>query len=248
MTTTTYLVTGANRGIGFEIVKKLAENDKNLVFATSRSLKNADALKALGKDNVKILELDVLASLDEIKKLLKGLGDHAVDVVIQNAGAFFSAGADSLSTTVDSYQQNLDVNTFGSIKLYQAVYPYWSKESGATKKFVFISSLLGSLGGFLPVLSYGYGMSKTAVNYFVKQISTEHSRSGLDAIKNSVTIAIHPGLVSTDMGTPFIDAYGMADASVTPPVSAKGVIDVVEALKALDNGTFRNFDGEVNPW
>lgn len=246
-TNTTYLVTGANRGIGFALAKKLSEDKNNFVFVTARDAVKADALKELG-DNVKVMQLDVLASLETIKNVLQAIGDRSIDVVIHNAGILIPGGESAALTDIANWTGHLDVNTLGPIKLYQAVFPYWSKPSAAVKKFVFISSAAGSMGDGIPFPSYGYGLSKAALNYFSTEIAREHAThySSSEAIRNSITIVVHPGAVATDMTVEILEKYKFP--ALTPAECAESILTVVRNLKSTDNGTFKDYDGAEHPW
>lgn len=107
--TTTYFITGANRGIGYELAKKISENKDNVVVATTRSWARAEQLKELKRSNLEIIQLDVTHSVDQLKAALgklKILQENGVDVFIQNAGIYLEAGASTathqLSTTLTS--------------------------------------------------------------------------------------------------------------------------------------------------
>lgn len=248
MTTTTYLVTGANRGIGFALAKKISEDKNNLVYATARDLSKTDDLKALARDNVKVFQLDIEDSLEDITKLLSFIGDGAVDVVIQSAGIFTYGAENSVSTSIDHYQRHFDVNTLGPIKLYQAIFPIWSRDTNSAKKFVFISSAAASSGDPIPVSMYGYSLAKAALNRFVKEISSEHTSlyGSNEAVANSVTIAIHPGTVATDMGAPVIEKFQVP--FITPDECGASIMELVQSLKPEDNGTFKDYNGTEHAW
>lgn len=240
----TYLVTGANRGIGFQIAKKWSLDPQNLVVATTRSFERAKSLQDLRRPNLEIILLDVSGSLETIERALRksqflALG---VDVVVQNAGVLAGASGLTSQVPIDNFSYHFEQNTLSSIKLYQAVYPYWKKSTGKVKKFVFISSHAGSMGGFV-VPTFGYGMSKAAVNFFAKHISWEHAHSDDPVLRNSITVAIHPGVVYTDMGKEGIERLGLSDLAITPQQSGNAVVEVVDQLEPSDNGRFINYDG-----
>lgn len=246
--TTTYLITGANRGIGFTTTKKLAEDDNNLVIATARDVKAATALRDLNRSNIKIIELDVSASLSTIKEkltVLDKIAPDGVDVVLQNAGIYREFEGPSASISLDTFTDHFDVNTLGPIKLYQAVFPYWTKaHDGVTKKFAFVSSGAGSfaLQAKNPFLTYGYGLSKAALNFFVAEIAREN------ADNSRVVVSIHPGLVSTDMGSVAIDKLSLQDWSITPQESGDAIAKLLAELTPEKNGQFFNYDGTNLEW
>lgn len=93
------MITGANRGIGFSLAKELSEDMNNVIYATARDSLKAEALRSLG-DNVKAIQLDVASPLETIKSQLLVLGDATIDVVFQNAGAYFDGGESSALTII----------------------------------------------------------------------------------------------------------------------------------------------------
>lgn len=244
--TTSYIVAGANRGIGFELVKKLSENADNVVVATSRSLDRADQLKELNRSNVEIIQLDVTDSVDQLKNALsklKFLAKYGVDVFVQNAGIGISGSHSTFNEPIESYTYFFEGNALSSIKFYQAIYPYWIKEvTGKAKKGIYISSLAGSIGG-LRIGTFGYGLSKAALNFHAKHTSFEHAHSENPVLKNSITVAVHPGVVLTDMGKPVIDDLGLTDLAITPEESGELLAVLIDGLKPEDNGEFYNYDG-----
>lgn len=244
--TVTYIITGANRGIGFELAKKLSETKDNVVVATTRSLDRADQLKKLNRDNVEIIQLDVSDLLDKVKESLnklKVLAENGVDVFIQNAGIFVEGTGSSSTEPIENYSKQLEVNTLSSIKFYQAIYPYWTKEhTGATKKAVYISTILGSIGA-LTLPSFGYGLSKAALNFHTKHTAFEHTNSENPLLKSSISVSLHPGVVTTDMGTAGVEKYQLQDIAITPSQSAESLVKVIEGLTPDDNGGFLSYDG-----
>jgi len=258
--TTTYFITGANRGIGFELTKKISENKDNVVVATTRSFDRAGQLKDLKRDNIEIIQLDVTDSLDELKdslSKLKVLQENGVDVFIQNAGIYLDAGEGTATTPIEHFTDMFNGNTLSSIKVYQAIYPYWIREhKGVTKKAVYISSLLGSMGGFI-LPSFGYGLSKAALNFHAKHTAFEHSNSENPVLKESITVSLHPGLVTTDMGSAGAEKLRQNESFagldldkiiISPPQSASDLVKIIDGLKLEDTGSFFNHDGSKLPF
>lgn len=247
---TTYFISGANRGIGLQLTKQFSADKENLVIATTRSLKNSKKLKELNRDNVQVIELDISAPLETIKEqllVLNKIAPNGVDVVIQNAGILPEKNGDFSSINIDQFQKAFDVNTLGPIKTYQAIFPYWSKSGPATKIAVYVSSAVGLINNYIGFSGYGYGISKAGLNYFVKDTAFFHSKSENEALRSSISVAIHPGLVSTDMGNKLI-AKNPAASSITPEQSGEYIAKLVAGLTAKDNGTFKNYDGTTVLW
>lgn len=246
----TVFITGANRGIGFHMAKLFAQDPANTVIATTRKIENAGELQKLGK-NVHVITLDTTAPLEEIEKSVSAITKftQSLDVVIQNAGTVVEGistdpKVNHLTRTVKGYEENLQINTLGSIKVYQAVFPYWQKETGHQKKFIYISSAAGLINNFGSFSCYGYGLSKAALNYFVKETSVAHTQSEIDTIKHSVSVAVHPGLVLTDlteeMITELVEKVNfLRDLYLTVEESTEGIKKLIDGLTEKDTGTFQ---------
>ncbi|KAK6462839.1 hypothetical protein DFJ63DRAFT_287121 [Scheffersomyces coipomensis] len=246
----TYFITGANRGIGFEITKYLvASNPENKIIATVRDISKATALKELSK-NVIVFSLDLgnQQSIDAIPSELEKIKVDAIDVFVSNA-----AIADSYLTVLDcpkkTWLEHYEINVLAPILIFQKVYKALTKST--TKKVVFISSGAGSLTGYVPTPVSAYGQSKAALNFSVIELSAELKPEGF------TVAAISPGIVSTDMGS-----YGftkisansphlveaLSGLSLTPEQSGTAVGKVIETLSEEDNGKFLNFDHTETPY
>lgn len=250
---TTVFITGANRGIGFELTKQYSEDPANLVIATTRSLDNAGQLKALNRENVKVVRVDQNEPLDKVKRDLQILDKFApsgVDVVIQNAGSNDlpeEPDTSPATANIDFYSLNFEHNTVGSIRIYQAIYPYWIKKTAQEKKFVFVSSGLGWINNYYGVQAYGYGVSKAALNYFSKEAAFTHAQSEDETVRNSVTIAVHPGVVATELAKSWIKK-NKYEGALSPEHCGELLKGVFDGLKSEDNGTFKSYTGEQVSW
>lgn len=137
--TITYFLTGANRGIGFELAKQLSADSNNVVIATTRSFANATDLQDLNRSNLHVIEYDITAPLEQMKKaLVDSLEKYApdgIDVIIQNAGMSKNSKKCVIETTEEELKDHYLVNTIGPIKVYQSTFPYWSQnQPGNCKK------------------------------------------------------------------------------------------------------------------
>ncbi|CAH2355049.1 uncharacterized oxidoreductase [[Candida] railenensis] len=248
--TKVYFISGANRGIGFNIAKILAQRPDVKVITTARNVEAAKELAELkaSTGKVEILQLDVSSeeSIDALDAQLKKVAEDGVDVFISNAGI-----SDSYSTVLEAprkvWTHHYTTNALGPILLFQVLYPYLLKKK--TRQISFISTGAASIGAYIPFSSSAYGQSKAALNYSVKEISSE-----LDAEEFTV-IALSPGMVTTDMGQ---DAFkriadpvvlqSLKDMSITPEVSATSQIEVYDKLTRESNGKFLSFDGTELVW
>jgi NAD(P)-dependent dehydrogenase (short-subunit alcohol dehydrogenase family) len=229
--TRTVLITGANRGIGFEFAKEYHAAGWR-VIGTARDPEAAKELRALG-DDVRIVSLDVTdgASVAAMAKTLEG---QPIDLLINNAGVGVGLqggpGLDDLK--IDEFERVLRVNTIGPVRVTQALLP--NLRQGKRKTIVGISSLLGSItsnsqGGF-----YGYRESKAALQMFMRSVAAELKPEGFTCI------ALIPGWVRTEMGGP--------DATLTPEESVTGMRRVLDRLTPEDTGKFLGYDGKRVPW
>jgi len=181
----TVLITGANRGLGYEFARQYAA-DGWYVIGTARKPDEAEALKLL---DVHIRQLDV-TDPDSVAALADSLGDTPIDLLINNAG-IFPRESRIENVSLDDYMRTLAVNTAGPMLVTAAVLP--NLRSGDQKKIVNITSRLGSIelsgGGF-----YGYRESKAALNMFTKTLAGELGPEGFTCL------ALHPGWASPARG------------------------------------------------
>ncbi|MDJ0571690.1 MAG: SDR family oxidoreductase [Pleurocapsa sp. MO_192.B19] len=219
----TYLVTGANRGIGLEYCRQLKERGDN-VIAVCRS--TSDELENLGIS----VETDVDITLDEsVANLVKRLDGHSIDVLINNAGIVERVSLDRLD--INSIRRQFEVNALGPLKFTQALLTNLKKGS----KIIMMTSRMGSIEDNTSGGSYGYRMSKVALSMAGKSLSQDLKSKGI-----AVAI-LHPGLVKTRM-------TGFTDSGITPEQSVKGLLARIDELNLENTGTFWHSNGEILPW
>ena len=222
----TVLVTGANRGIGLEFARQLKQRGYH-VIATARSPERATELKALA---VQVEQLDV-TDANSVSALAEKLKGNQIDMLINNAGVKGDAKATLQTLDFDQIANTYDVNTFGPMRVTQALYP--NLKLGSGKKIIHISSIMGSIenngGGY-----YDYRSSKTALNQLNKSLALELADEGF------ISVVLHPGWVKTDLGG--------ANASLTTTTSVNGLMKVIEQLSADDNAGFIDYQGNQLPW
>ena len=219
----TYLITGANRGIGLELVRQLKDRGED-VIATCRS-----ASSALNSLSVRV-EKDVdVTSIDSVIKLRENLHDTKIDVLIQNAGIAEFTSLSNLDPSSIIHQ--FEVNALSPLCFVQAMLSQLSQSA----KIALISSRMGSIEDNSSGGSYGYRMSKVALCMAGKSLSIDLKSQGI-----SVAI-LHPGLVSTRM-------TGFTSNGIQPTESAKGLIQRIDELTINNTGTFWHSNGEILPW
>jgi NAD(P)-dependent dehydrogenase (short-subunit alcohol dehydrogenase family) len=220
---TTWLVTGASRGIGVELVRQVHARGDD-VIATCRA--RTPELDAVG---CRVVEGIDVGSDGVGAALLAALGDaQAVDVVVNNAGV---AHWDTLETVdVDVAREELEVNAFGPLRVTLALLP----RLGPGAKLAFVSSKAGSIGDRPSGGNYGYRMSKAALNMLGANLAADLAARGI------LVAVLHPGFVRTEMT--------QGGGNVDPPESAAGLIRQIDALDAARSGRFVHANGDEVPW
>lgn len=161
---------------------------KTTVVATVRSVRTSttdlEAVPVAEGSKRLILHLasDSDTSAKSLVSSLPGHGINHIDTIIANAGSGTTFHTTE-ETTLAALRSDFEVNTLGPIKLFQAAHPLLKASKKA--EFVVISSVLGSITLMDEYPNLSYGVSKAAVNYFVKKVHLEHAE-----IK---TLAIQPG-------------------------------------------------------
>ncbi|MEZ5565910.1 MAG: SDR family oxidoreductase [Gammaproteobacteria bacterium] len=240
----TVLITGANRGIGLELVRQYSARDWHII-ATARNPATATALKALADQDpdISIEKLDV-TDHPGIDQLAENLKDQPIDVLLSNAAKtprYMSAMRGIKTMDYDEARHSFEVNALGPAKLIAAFMP--NVGNSAQKKIAVISSKAGSFaeGPELPMF-YEYRVSKVALNMIVYTVSFETAKKGI------TIAAISPGSVDTKpvkgelgFGTDFKQPN-----TIPPAESVAGLIKVIDNLTPAQNGLFLDYkDGRV---
>lgn len=197
----TAMITGANKGIGYEIARRLAE-DGFRVWLGCRDLARGEAaaarLRGQGLD-VRVLEIDVTsdASVKTAAEKLATETPH-LDVLVNNAGIAGGYGATPIEEPVDGIKAVYETNVFGPIRVTQAFVPLLKNSSAA--RVVMMSSELGSLTlladpatEFYPYNFLGYNTSKTALNAVTLSFAKALAPLGIKVN------AADPGYTATDL-------------------------------------------------
>ena len=189
----TFLVTGANKGIGLEIARQLAATGARVFLGARDAGRGQAAAEKLG-GNVEFLPLDVseASSIDRAAETLAAKVE-ALDGLINNAGILDDdRGTSILDTDPDLIRRTLETNTFGPLRLTQKLTPLLVKAVDGGR-VVNLSSGLGQLSDMEDQYP-AYSISKTALNAVTRQLSAALKDKGVAV--NTVC----PGWVKTDMG------------------------------------------------
>lgn len=219
----TYLVTGANRGIGYEYCRQLqAQGD--IVVAVCRAVN--DELQALG---VQVEDGIDITSDDSVADLHTRLRETKIDVLINNAGILQRVTLEHLD--FDSIREQFEVNALGALRITHALLPNFKVGS----KVVLMTSRMGSIADNTSGSSYGYRMSKVALSMAGKSLAYDLKPRGI-----AVAI-LHPGLVQTRM-------TNFTPSGITPEASVQGLLAQIDKLTLENTGSFWHSNGEVLPW
>ena len=201
------LVTGANKGIGFETARQLAKEGVTVIAAARNEAKGKAATAALQQQgfDVEFLQLDVDNAAD-IQRAYDYIDQKygRLDILINNAGVQLESngwGENTAPKIEDQVlRETLDTNFFSVVQLTNTLLPLLKKSNAG--RIVNLSSILGSLNLHANPASpiydsklFAYNTSKTALNAY-----TIHLAHALKATNIKVNAA-HPGWVKTDMGT-----------------------------------------------
>ncbi|KAK4935513.1 hypothetical protein LTR10_023424 [Elasticomyces elasticus] len=232
----TYVITGANRGLGVEFVRQLSSNSSNTVIAAVRSLQgDLDDLKKLSSQvqaKVHVLECNTgdIKSIHKFGEDVKQvLGGKQIDYLLNNAGINSTPDQTSLDITAESLREHIDVNVAGPAETVKTLLPQLGKGSVVMN----MTSGLGSCGKKLPKCTT-YSISKAAVNMLTVHQSEQLKDRGIQVI------CMDPGWVKTRMGG--------EGAILEPHVSIGGMLKTLHNLQETDSGKFYTYTGEEVPW
>lgn len=238
------LVTGGNKGIGFETVRQLAEKGIRVLLGARNVTEGQNAAEILRNESldVQFIKLDISNSQDiEDSKNYIESKYGKLDILINNAAVFLDNdwfGNNVESVPMKTLRDTFDINYFGTVELTQVLLPLIKKSDAG--RIVNISSVSGSFGVHLDeshwlyqLKPYAYSASKTALNQFTVFLANSLKET------NIKVNAANPGWVQTSIGSD--------QAPLTPSQGAETGV----ALALIDDngpsGTFSQ-SGEILPW
>lgn len=186
------LVTGANKGIGLEVVRQLTEKGFHVFLTARHRGRGQQAVAALKQKGmtVSFVELDI-ADLESIQRAAQEVAaqvDH-LDVLVNNAAILDGEYDSILQVKFELLQQALLTNTIGPLLVAQAFHPLLMKSKDG--RIINVSSRAGSLST-METYAPAYSISKTALNAVTVQLAAQ--------LKNLAVNSVCPGWVRTDMG------------------------------------------------
>jgi NAD(P)-dependent dehydrogenase (short-subunit alcohol dehydrogenase family) len=229
------LVTGANRGIGLEIARQLAEKRIRVLMGARNLAQCEEAAKTLSLWHASVFpaELDVTHQ-DSVEKLTRKVASDfgRLDILVNNAGILIDESDRPTETKLETVRSTLETNLLGSWRLCQGFIPFMKRNDYG--RIVNVSSGAGSLTE-MPESLYApaYSISKAALNALTIMLATELRAS------NVLVNAVCPGWVRSDMG-----------GKDAPRSVEEGADTVVWLATLQDNGPTGGFfrDRTKIPW
>lgn len=222
MSTHTVVITGANRGIGLAIARLYRERGERVVALCRRA---SGELRDSGADIIEDVDVTSAEALERAAGAVE-----SVDVLIANAGVLSRQTLADVADARDRIEQQFTVNALGPLLTVHA----FLDKLAAGARVALITSRMGSIADNSSGGSYGYRMSKAALNAAGRSLSIDLAPRGI-----SVGL-LHPGYVRTDMTG--------HSGNVEPSEAAAMLVARIDELDAATNGTFRHANGEELPW
>jgi len=218
----TVLITGANRGIGLALSKIYADRGDRVIGVCRQSSEQLNALA------VEIIDGIDLAKPEDIEKLRESLNGRVVDLLINNAGILRSMSLDTLDYA--QIMSQFEVNAVAPLRVVETLLP--NLMSGS--KIAMITSRMGSIEDNSSGGTYGYRMSKTALNAAGKSLAIDLKPKGI------AVALLHPGYVKTEM----VNYSG----EISPSLAAERLSERIDELNLDNSGSFWHSNGQELPW
>ena len=216
------VVTGANHGIGLELVRQLAARGSEVVAVCRRRSPELDGLGVRVEDDCDITRPEVWSALAQ------RLATEQVDLLVHNAGMLV---ADRLADVrPDGVRAQFELNALAPLFLTRALLP--RMRAGA--KVALVTSRMGSMGDNGSGGQYGYRMSKAALNAAGVSLAIDLKPRGI------AVVILHPGPVRTGM----TGGHGSIDADE----AVRGLLRRIDELGLETTGRFLHQNGEPLPW
>ncbi|WP_194777647.1 SDR family oxidoreductase [Pararhodonellum marinum] len=225
------LVTGANRGIGLEVCRQLAEKNHQVILTCRDHVKGNEAIRSLNGLSPKVLfhPLDVTSpkSIAILEKFVsREIG--RLDILINNAAINYDTWQSTLNADLIQVATTLETNLMGPWRMIQTFYPLMEKHHFG--RIVNVSSGAGSFSSLTPGTP-AYSISKAALNMLTLKAAGELKGFGI------LVNAVCPGWVRTEMGGP--------SAPKSPAQGAEGIVWAAQLPDGGPSGKFFRDQAEI---
>ncbi len=218
------VITGANRGIGFELTRQLKAKGFEIIAVCRKSSDELDQLSVRVESGFDMTERS------DLERLAERLADTRIDLLINNAGVLRSTSFDQIEDQLEDFRVQYEVNALAPLRVTHAL----SDRLVDGGKVVIITSRMGSIADNTSGGAYGYRMSKAAVN--TAGVSLAHELKD----RRIAVALLHPGYVRTGMTN--------RTGHIDPDEAAANLIQRIEELTLETTGEFRHANGEELPW
>jgi NAD(P)-dependent dehydrogenase (short-subunit alcohol dehydrogenase family) len=237
------LVTGANKGIGFEVARQLARKAFHVFLGARNEKAGQAAAEKLRTEGVKdeygenkghgpitVLKIDV-SKPDSIRRAAEEFSrkNDRLDTLVNNAGILLDDDKDVLTATPEIFETTLRTNTLGALLVSHAFVPFLKKSDAP--RIVNVSSGGGQLTDGADGWAPAYCISKTALNGVTSQLAA--------ALPKFAVNSVCPGWVRTDMGG--------SNATRSVAEGASGIVWLAADAPQKETGKFWR-DRKVIPW
>jgi len=238
---TTWLITGASRGLGLEFTRQLSQDASNVIFATCRKPDSASDLKGLKEksehSNIHLIQLDQEDG-DSIKKAATSVGgildtlkkSKGLDYLLNNAAQQHAGNDKPSDLDSELFLKTMKNIVVGPVLVAQSFVPLMA--SSGRKVVMNMTSGLASIENDRGVGLTSYSVAKTALNMMTYKQSKEYT--------DFIFFVMDPGWVLTDMGG--------KNAQLKPEFSISHMLSTIKAATSSDSGSFKRYDGEKIPW
>jgi len=216
------LITGANRGIGYEFARQYAGQGYQVIAVCRNNSKQLTEL------DVDIIEGIDVTKASDLLRLSETLSDKKIDILVNNAGLLHNDVLGEIDA--GNIRAQFEVNALAPLGVTEALLS--NLKSGS--KVAMITSRMGSIADNGSGSRYGYRMSKAALNAAGKSLALDLKEQDI------AVVLLHPGFVQTDM----VNHAG----DIPAETAAERLIQRIDELSLDTTGQFFHSNGEGLPW
>jgi NAD(P)-dependent dehydrogenase (short-subunit alcohol dehydrogenase family) len=187
------LITGSNKGIGYEIARQCGKSGFHVIISGRDELRLKTALNKLLEEKIEVESLLMdISNQESIENAVKLFAEKnlKIDVLVNNAGIIIKGDKQLLKSEMNILHQTIVTNSYGPLLVTKSFLPFIQSPG----RIIMISSGAGVLNGNVMGWNPAYCVSKTLLNGITKQLAHELQ------IKNISVNAVCPGWVRTDLG------------------------------------------------
>ncbi len=227
------LITGAARGLGYELARQFGEAGHR-VYATTRNPETAGKLNEVaaasgGAITVHRMDVGDGASVTQCARELAG---KPIDILINNAGVWGGLDTQTFQNMdYENWAHEFNIMAMGPFRVCQAFLP---NVLASGRKTITTMTSQTAAAAYDHVIGYSYASAKAGLNRLMTGLAQELKDQGV-----TVTL-VHPGWIRTEMAGPVAD--------LDPPDAARDVMALILSLTPAENGKWLKWTGDVHPW